>query len=549
MFLLTLLLLKLLTIQAQEEGFECYDTLKITNLVIILRTSSAEAADSTGENPSACVEDSNGFSRCVLLENLDGHDMMYEKASWWDVKDFNGLNVCDITNFKLKANSGDGFGFVTCSVVAETNDGKAHVMVHWNGDTKWLDTDNEDQKEQAFDIEPTFGYPKGETSQASVIRIHIFAESDNDSDSKTIAFHLICDHVEYSEILTDNWGNDGEVDRTDYWHFADLYFLDFLDVGHITSFSFRQDGDSDDAWAWRKALVYFQTTKGYYVSNLDRTRKSVDGDEGEDAKEAFLDFLPNWNEEVFAPSDYTSGGHWELWGAVDPVDVRSLSMKAEFTDENGVINEDEQMNGYSDTYSQGGSFQFCEKSGISEGGFSAEESACSEFDWNHDHSTNWEQTSMHSVEHRTSESVSYEWKEEIHCDQDESCYVFQWVSMTVNDKTKKVRELATMDVEIIMTNGNRPLCPPGQCVQRTDCQTCWDSPNPDLIEPDQDDHDALASTGETTFEYMSSYWVYAGLIFMAFFAGTLWQKYHVEKLESEKQYLDMARLDVVSYST
>jgi len=157
-----------------------------------------------------------------------------------------------------------------------------------------------------------------------------------------------------------------------------------------------------------------------------------------------------------------------------------------------------------------------------------------------------EQTTMHSVEHRTSVSITYEWKEEIHCDQVESCYIWQWVSMVANEKTKRVRELATLDVEIIMDVDHKPLCMPGQCVQATDCQTCHNSPDPDLVDPGT--AMAVGSTSETTFEYMESYFVYGGFLFMAFVAGNVLQKYNAGKLLPEKQYIDMAKLDV-TYST
>merc|ERR1711953_141872 len=474
--------------------------------------------------------------------------MEYAKATWWELGDFNGITLCDITKFRLKARSGDGWGFTHFTVVVEANDLKAYVALDFSTGSKtwWLDTDEADNKEHEFNVVENFGHPKGDASEASVKRIHIFTHSRGDSGAQ-FHFHIVSDNVKYSEPLEEHAGNDFEVNKVDYWHMgagSDHYYVALLDISKIQSISFAQESsgkNGEDGWSFDRALVYFETDKGHYVPCLDRTSREVDGDSGDELREAFLDFIPGWNAEVFAPDDYTRGGHWEYISAIDPSVTRTLAMSAEFQDENGVIDQDEEMNGYSDTYSHGGSFQFCEKSGISEGGFSAEESACAEYDWSHDHSDEWEKTTMHSVDHRTTFGVTYEWKEEINCDQEELCYIYQWVSMVSNLRTLKTRELYTMDVEIIKTHGLSPQCMPGQCVQATDCQTCWDSPQPENV--------AVASTSETTSQYMESYWVYGGLIFMAFVAGILLQKYHVEKKEGDNyELLNMAKLDV-TYST
>lgn len=533
-----------------DTTFECFD-LQIAAVHVMIQTSGIADAK-TKNSPDACMTFEGGEhdgEHCQTLYELVDTDFLKNKASWWELDGFNGREICEITKFTLKAGGTDGLAFTKLVVLVVGSNEKVFTAVYYSGDSLWIDT-NDGASKQTFEIEPDFGKPKPDATDANVEQVIFIVQSVEDSDQTPI-LHIKSNNVDYHDSLVDHAGDDFHTHRTDIWEFDDKF--EFMKVNKIGPIWILPS--SSDQWGFDRTAILIKTNLGYYVPVLENARHDLDTEEDGMDKVTFP-MVPGWDEETYLPEDLERGGYWKYVESIDPWDVTTLAMTASFTSEEGKIEEESRMDSFSETYHKGGSFQMCEKSGFSSGVYSGEEEGCASVDWSHDTTNGWETTVATSVETRSSQTLEYTCSHELQCPhntiinddnihQEEGCYVYQWVTFTYNEVSGRTEMLETCEVELQEIYGNTPQCVPGTCIEDTDCQECHAGPSP----PQTPDDVSVGTFEMLSQHFMDTYWVY-GILSVLLSAAFYFQKNYkfVAKNEEHYEQLNMAKIDVC-YST
>jgi len=501
----------------------------------------------SNQKQKSCLSFKGAGEFCFLMPELKGTDYEIGKGSWWSMGDWNGRKLCDIEHFAMKAGGSNGYGFHELTVIVEANDGKAYVAVIYEGETKWLETDRADHKVQQFPIIYDFGKPKGNASEAKLLKVILICESKGDSGAIE-TLNIRSNNVKYSQNLYNQFGNDFEIHRTDRWVLTNF---GLVDVKRITDIYLSTE--NPDGWSFDKTVIILQTTKGFYVPVLEYKLRELDGNTA-GKEEQHFDLLSGWNAEVYLPEDIERGGYWKYVTAIDPWENEfTITQTARYYSESGTIDEKSSLQGYSDSYTQGGSFSFCQSLDVDLGSIASSSSeACATSDWSSEHSSQWENSVSTSVETRTGQETEISCSHSYSCPaptiienedlseiiaEEAKCYVYMWVTFVFNKQTGRTEVLETCQFDLIENWGNVPQCVPGTCIDKEDCQKCHDGPQPPRSASVE------VSLASKISKHVSDYSIIYGFVaIMMGLTAAGYIKYQSFKTEEDYQLLNMAKI-------